>query len=122
MEDLDFVALAGMSDEDLYRELGRTVTSDDFGAGRPSSRELIRRGRAWLTAEWGTIRTAVCADPRVQAFIADENSEARALFGAVVDCLLALFKTLPVALIATLIIRMGITNMCRAGNDSAPTL
>jgi hypothetical protein len=108
----EFASLAALSEEELLFQLGTAVRPTDFGAGRPSRGDLIRRAKQWLQAERPSIAELVCNDARIVAFRSAKHNDEYDLFVVICDCVSSLHGGLPVATIGMLILRMGLNNLC----------
>ncbi len=71
------------------------------------------RARRWLDAYLANLRLSICADPRVVAYLKDENIQNQVEIAAVlVDCLSASTVNVPVGTLAVLLVKGRLRSLC----------
>jgi hypothetical protein len=101
------------SDDDLFEQLGRELLGDGRGLSASDRSRHRDFGRSWFARWIDENRDLLCTDPRVVALIADPDSFGAAEELAVVTDLLAgMASKPPVATVALIVAKRGLTRIC----------
>lgn len=96
--------------EELYAEIGRSVSNDMF---RKSRQVYVARGLKWYAENKRRLQDAVCSHPEIAKYAKDgeKNDEAN-LIAAIADVIASTLGVVPVAVVAVLIVREGLDRFC----------
>jgi hypothetical protein len=106
-------------ERELYIEIGRGLDAESLGSSRRSLDALADDGKAWFSARWRQIRTAVCGSKRVRQAL--DTGDTRELLTAIIvlvagECP----REVSAVVVATLILKLGVAQMCAEASGPAP--
>ncbi len=102
------------SDQELFREIGRTIGAKKFGAGSLSEDDLEEDGRDWLTRHRAEVAKAVCGSHAVKLYLESERAKDRVLLVAsIADLIISLIGGTGGIAVAVLVVREGLETLCQ---------
>ncbi|WP_316193258.1 MULTISPECIES: hypothetical protein [unclassified Bradyrhizobium] len=102
------------SDDQLFEELGYAIFEKDAGgtlARPPKPSELITRAKTWMTEQNDAIASLVCV-PSVRAIVEGKPTGREKLITTISNVLSAHYVGLPLATLAEIVLRSGISQYC----------
>jgi hypothetical protein len=108
----DLTFYLDLSEEELAAELGAQL----LGAGRQFGSEDFERYRAlgdrWFREHLGEIRSAVCADARLQALYERGDMNRLVEAATIADALSAMMGGVPLGAASALVMKYGLSRLC----------
>lgn len=101
-----------MSEDELFREIGRALEPPDGRHGQEAIRGAPwrTRGQQWFEDHKQEIRTSICGNQAVK--VSARKEDRISLVSNICDCLLATRGWPPVLSVAALVVRCGIKEIC----------
>lgn len=115
MSNADWGRLCGLSEQELFVELGEQLSS---GVGRRDPKYLATVARVWFEDRMERFRHLVCGSEAVR--LAQQSGDEATLLSAVADLIAPIAGILPAATVAVLLARYGIDRLC--GVADGPTM
>ena len=111
----ELIRLLSLSETDLFKEGGSSVPNAVvLGAAPKSEPPNEEKFERWLTENREKICRAIANSARVRSIIEDsDESNQVELAAACTDALTIAFSGIPVAIVAVVIVRRGIGQVCR---------
>lgn len=105
-------SLLELDERELDIAIGSAISEGEFGAKDLTDAEKRRRGNNWFNAQIPDLRTALCAQPFVDAYLETSTAE-RELFDAIIAVLSSVLGVpVPVGVLAAKTIRYGVGRLC----------
>jgi hypothetical protein len=103
-----------VSKQKAYRELGKALLGDTFGATRLSDAEAEESGLAWLKSVLPILRERICNNAEIHRLFRSEGALLRnSVLTTVLDTTLnGLFGGIPVTTISQAVIAYGLHELC----------
>jgi hypothetical protein len=107
--------LGQLTDDVLFQELGYALFEKDAGGALPRPprlADLIARAQTWLTEQHQTIATVICKDISLRELVENKPSAREKIVLIISNVLTAHFVGIPVATLAEILFRGGVSRYC----------
>ncbi len=114
---------ASMDEEELFAEIGAARLGDTLGMRPSEFGRYVRVGRRWFEERRNEFRKEICEDSRIRSLRASLESDTAVEAATIVDTLTtSTLGTVPVAVVAVVITKHGLSQFCdwQDDNDEGP--
>lgn len=108
----EVVKLADLDEPSLYARLGEELYGESREISPGSLDRLGDRGRRWFDNWFSASREAICSHPAMIALQDAEEATRLQEAAALVDALMALRATPPIATASAILLRRGVRRIC----------
>lgn len=113
MDREEIQALLSLSDDELFEKIGRSLGRGTFAGAGISRQAFVASGRAWLNDCKSSLCEALARSPSICDYATGRRSFDRMqLAAAVADVFFTVKNIVPVAVVATLVVKMGLIELC----------
>jgi len=101
--------------ETLFASIGAIEAQEQFGIAPLDKNSLIEIGKKWLLSKETRLRSIVCGNPRLTAYLVEANpqrqdQETGALL--IADLIVTVCGGIPAIYVAVLLIKIGLRSWC----------